>query len=122
MSSPNGPRNGRSDCNVVATRPGLGCDGHHFDSRIWRHSHGSLLSPGSADSSIEVKSRYDHFIGGQWVAPAKGGYFENISPVNGKPFTEIGRGTAEDIEAALMPRMPQHRHGAGPLTRSAPIS
>lgn len=57
--------------------------------------------PGSADSSIEVKSRYDHFIGGQWVAPAKGGYFENISPVNGKPFTEIGRGTAEDIEAAL---------------------
>src|SRR5215211_1842668 len=57
--------------------------------------------PGSADSLVSVKPRYDHFIGGQWVPPVKGDYFENISPVNGKPFTEIARGTAEDIDAAL---------------------
>ena len=57
--------------------------------------------PGSPDSPVSVKSRYDHFIGGEWVAPVKGQYFENVSPVNGKPFTEVGRGTAEDIEAAL---------------------
>ena len=57
--------------------------------------------PGSSDSTIEVRSRYDHYIGGEWVAPVKGQYFENVSPVNGKPFTEVGRGTAEDIEAAL---------------------
>jgi aldehyde dehydrogenase len=57
--------------------------------------------PGSADSLVSVKSRYEHFIGGEWVAPVKGQYFENISPVNGKPFTEIARGTAEDIDAAL---------------------
>ena len=57
--------------------------------------------PGSADSLVSVKSRYDHFIGGDWVAPVKGRYFENVSPVNGKPFTEIARGTAEDVEAAL---------------------
>ncbi|HSV39593.1 MAG TPA: aldehyde dehydrogenase family protein [Nocardioidaceae bacterium] len=49
----------------------------------------------------EAKSRYDHFIGGEWVPPVHGAYFENISPVNGKPFTEIARGTADDIEAAL---------------------
>ena len=55
-------------------------------------------APGSAGSTIEVKSRYDNFIGGEWVAPVKGAYFEDISPVNGKPFTEIARGTAEDIE------------------------
>ncbi|HEU4598780.1 MAG TPA: aldehyde dehydrogenase family protein, partial [Solirubrobacterales bacterium] len=48
-----------------------------------------------------MKSRYDHFIGGQWVPPAKGEYFENVSPVNGKPFTEVARGTEADIEAAL---------------------
>jgi aldehyde dehydrogenase len=58
-------------------------------------------APGSADSPVSVKSRYGHFIGGEWVDPVKGAYFENISPVNGKPFTEVGRGTAEDIEAAL---------------------
>src|SRR3954451_21494942 len=57
--------------------------------------------PGTADSLVPVKSRYDHFIGGEWVAPATGEYFENISPVNGKPFTEIARGTAPDIEKAL---------------------
>jgi len=57
--------------------------------------------PGSPDSPVDVKSRYDHFIGGEWVAPVHGAYFENISPVNGKPFTEIARGTADDIEAAL---------------------
>src|SRR3954470_19463398 len=58
-------------------------------------------APGSVDSLVAVKSRYDHFIGGQWVPPATGEYFENISPVNGKPFTEIARGTEADIEAAL---------------------
>lgn len=57
--------------------------------------------PGQPDSPVTFKSRYDHFIGGQWVAPIQGEYFENLSPVNGKPFTEVGRGTAEDIEAAL---------------------
>ena len=57
--------------------------------------------PGSADSLVSVQSRYGHFIGGNWVEPKKGEYFENISPVNGKTFCEVGRGTAEDIEAAL---------------------
>jgi aldehyde dehydrogenase len=58
-------------------------------------------APGQPDSLVSVQPRYDHFIGGEWVAPAKGQYFENISPVNGKPFTEIARGTEEDIEKAL---------------------
>jgi aldehyde dehydrogenase len=57
--------------------------------------------PGSADSLVSVQSRYGHFIGGNWVEPKKGEYFENISPVNGKAFCEVGRGTAEDVEAAL---------------------
>lgn len=57
--------------------------------------------PGHPDSLVTVKGRYGHFIGGEWVEPVKGQYFENISPVNGKPFTEIARGTEEDIEAAL---------------------
>ncbi len=57
--------------------------------------------PGTTDSLVTVKDRYGHFIGGEWVDPIKGQYFENISPVNGKPFTQIARGTAEDIEAAL---------------------
>ena len=57
--------------------------------------------PGSDGSSIEVKSRYGHYIGGEWVDPVKGEYFENITPVTGQAFTEVGRGTAEDIDRAL---------------------
>lgn len=49
----------------------------------------------------QFKHQYDNFIGGQWIAPVKGQYFENISPVDGKAFTLIARSTAEDIEIAL---------------------
>ncbi|CCH80349.1 Putative aldehyde dehydrogenase [Nostocoides japonicum T1-X7] len=58
-------------------------------------------SPGTEGSSVSVESRYGHYIGGEWVDPVKGEYFENISPVTGKAFTEVGRGTAEDIDKAL---------------------
>lgn len=47
------------------------------------------------------KAQYDNFIGGRWVKPVKGEYFENISPIDGKPFTSAARSTAEDIELAL---------------------
>ena len=57
--------------------------------------------PGAKGSVVSFKPRYEHWIGGQWVKPVKGNYFEDISPVNGKPFCEIARGTAEDIDAAL---------------------
>jgi aldehyde dehydrogenase len=57
--------------------------------------------PGADGSLVSYKSRYDHWIGGEYVAPVKGEYFENVSPVNGKVFCEVARGTAEDIEAAL---------------------
>jgi aldehyde dehydrogenase len=57
--------------------------------------------PGDVGSIVSFKPRYDHFIGGDYVAPAKGQYFENPSPVTGQTFTEVARGTAEDVEAAL---------------------
>lgn len=50
---------------------------------------------------IKLRPKYDNFIGGQWVAPVKGQYFSNITPVTGKPLCEIARSTAEDIELAL---------------------
>jgi len=57
--------------------------------------------PNSTDAIVHFKSRYANYIGGEWVAPVKGMYFENISPVNGRSFCEIPRSTAEDIELAL---------------------
>ncbi|MDC7122564.1 aldehyde dehydrogenase family protein [Cellulomonas fimi] len=57
--------------------------------------------PGQPGSLISYRDRYDHWIGGEFVAPASGRYFENPSPVTGRTFTEVGRGDADDIERAL---------------------
>src|SRR5690606_37624107 len=43
----------------------------------------------------------DNFIGGKFVAPVKGEYFNNISPVNGKVFSRAAKSTQEDIDLAL---------------------
>lgn len=58
-------------------------------------------NPGEKDSKVSFKSRYDNFIGGEWVAPVKGEYFENVTPVTGNVFCEVARSTSEDIELAL---------------------
>ncbi|MCW2648588.1 MAG: aldehyde dehydrogenase [Pseudonocardiales bacterium] len=58
-------------------------------------------APGQSDSPVTVESRYENFIGGDWVAPSKGDYFENPSPVTGRNFTEIARSTGEDVDLAL---------------------
>jgi len=50
---------------------------------------------------VSLEDRYGNYIGGEFVPPGQGQYFENPSPVNGRPFTEIARSTAEDVELAL---------------------
>jgi aldehyde dehydrogenase len=57
--------------------------------------------PGQAGSIVEFKPRYDHWIGGQYVAPTSGEYFENVTPVTGRVFCEVARGNAADIDKAL---------------------
>ena len=47
------------------------------------------------------RERYENYIGGAWVAPVSGEYFDNISPVNGKVFTQAARSGKEDIEMAI---------------------
>ena len=58
-------------------------------------------APGSANSPVTVKSRYENFIGGKWTPPVEGRYFDNVSPINGAVFTQIARSDAKDIELAL---------------------
>jgi len=60
-----------------------------------------VTETGAALAPPQFKSHYDNFIGGKWVAPVRGEYFDNISPVDGQAFTKVARSTAEDIELAL---------------------
>ncbi|MET8022319.1 aldehyde dehydrogenase family protein, partial [Streptomyces decoyicus] len=57
--------------------------------------------PGTAGSIVDFAPRYDNFIGGDWVAPVNGQYFDNPSPVNGQRFTQVARSSAADVELAL---------------------
>ncbi|MEV0950938.1 aldehyde dehydrogenase family protein [Promicromonospora sp. NPDC050249] len=66
-------------------------------------------APGTEGAIATFRPRYDHWIGGEYVAPANGQYFENPSPVNGRTFTEVARGDADDIDRAL-----DAAHGAAP--------
>ena len=58
-------------------------------------------NPNTEGSKVQFKAQYENFIGGKWVAPVKGEYFDDISPVDGKPFAKVPDSTAEDIELAL---------------------
>ncbi|MBI3150259.1 MAG: aldehyde dehydrogenase family protein [Betaproteobacteria bacterium] len=57
--------------------------------------------PGQAGAKYAFKARYDNFIGGKWVAPVRGQYFDNLSPITGKAFCQAARSTEEDVELAL---------------------
>ncbi len=57
--------------------------------------------PGTEGSIVTVKSRYGNYINGDWIAPVKGEYFSNVTPVTGATFCEIPRSSDADIELAL---------------------
>ncbi len=59
------------------------------------------VAPGTAGAKHTYKEHYDNFIGGKWVKPVKGQYFDVVTPVTGKPYTKAPRSTAEDVELAL---------------------
>ena len=57
--------------------------------------------PGTDGSVMSFQARYDNFIGGEWVAPTAGRYFENRTPITGEVFCEVARSDESDIEKAL---------------------
>ena len=61
----------------------------------------TFAAPGEVDSPVDLKPRYENFIGGHWVAPTHGEYSDNLTPATGEAFTEVPRSTAEDVELAL---------------------
>jgi aldehyde dehydrogenase len=49
----------------------------------------------------QFKERYDNYIGGKFVPPVHGKYFDNVSPIDGKVFAQAARSSKEDVELAL---------------------
>src|ERR1700748_1395369 len=61
----------------------------------------TALQPGTYGFPVNIKKRYDNYIGGEWVAPLSGQYFENVTPVTGQVLCEIARSNAADVDRAL---------------------
>ncbi|MGA3047037.1 MAG: aldehyde dehydrogenase [Terracidiphilus sp.] len=61
----------------------------------------TAVHPGKLSDQVSFRPRYGNYIGGKWVEPASGQYFENVTPVTGKTFCEIPRSDGKDIELAL---------------------
>ena len=58
-------------------------------------------APGESGSPVELRERYENFIGGEWIAPTTGEYRENVTPSTGEPFCEVAHSGEQDIELAL---------------------
>ncbi|MGO3345312.1 MAG: acetaldehyde dehydrogenase ExaC [Marinomonas sp.] len=57
--------------------------------------------PGKVGSVVTFQDQYENYIGGEWIAPIKGQYFDNVSPVTGDVFCQIPRSSEEDVNLAL---------------------
>ncbi len=58
------------------------------------------FDPAPETADPKLKPRYDLFIGGKFVAPASGKYFDSINPANESKLAEIAQAGAADVDAA----------------------
>jgi len=82
----------------------------------------TALHPGKLSETVSFRPRYGNYIGGKWVEPASGRYFENVTPVTGKTFCEILAPTRRILSGRWMRRTRHARPGATPAQRIAPTS
>src|SRR6202790_5380011 len=75
--------------------------GARLDTEFFRRTNVTIAPSTHGSLKIAFKTRYGNYIGGEWVTPLSGQYFENITPVTGKAFCEIPRSNAADVDRAL---------------------
>ena len=63
--------------------------------------HSTYAAPGREGSPVELRERYDNFIGGHWIAPTTGEYRGNRTPSTGETFCEVAHSGVQDVELAL---------------------
>ena len=80
-------------------------------------------APGQPGSAMTYASRYDNYIGGEYVPPSSGQYFENITPVTGQVvLTRWHVGTRRTSSSPWKRRTPPPRPGATPARPSGRTS
>ena len=100
-------RKARPDCLLSSVTCG-GVEDYNFGRGVGNDLEGvdsmatmTAVQPGTFGFPVSIKKRYDNYIGGEWVAPLSGQYFENVTPVTGQVLCEIARSNAADVDRAL---------------------
>ena len=60
-----------------------------------------LLDTSHLKVKFPYKAKYGNFIGGKFVEPKSGKYFDNVSPINNEVICSVPRSDSKDVEAAL---------------------
>jgi aldehyde dehydrogenase len=69
-----------------------------------------------------IKDTYDNFIGGKWVSPVDGKYFDNPTPITGATLCKVARSSSVDIELALdAAHSAKDKWGSTPVTERARV-
>lgn len=58
-------------------------------------------APNTANSKVQLKKKYDNYIGGKWTPPVSGEYFDNYSPIDNSLIAQFPRSGQKDIDLAL---------------------
>jgi hypothetical protein len=82
----------------------------------------AYAAPGRPGSPVELKERYDNFIGGAWVPPTTGTYRDNLTPSTGEPFCAIASSDARTSSWRSTPRTPPRTAGRTGHPPSARLS
>jgi aldehyde dehydrogenase len=61
----------------------------------------SAINPTTGEHPLDLRRQYDNYIGGRWIAPSSGQYFDNVTPVTGQVLCQIARSNADDVNKAL---------------------
>ena len=54
-----------------------------------------------ASQKPTLREKYDNYIGGEWVAPVDGGYFEDTTPIDGSVLAKISQSNEKDVDLAV---------------------
>ncbi len=60
------------------------------------------LAPAPESTShIQLKEQYELFIGGKWVKPESGKYFDTINPATEEKIAKVAEGNEKDVDKAV---------------------
>ena len=76
-------------------------EGKNMSTETVKGGVSSSLDTSHLKVPFPFKKKYGNYIGGKFVEPKSGKYFDNVSPINNEVICQMARSDAKDVDAAL---------------------